>query len=77
MPKAYLGDSVYVDFDSACGALILTTENGMGPSNTIVLEGEVYAALEKYVENLKEDLTQKRAEEAARLAEEERLLGEL
>jgi hypothetical protein len=45
--KRYLGDSVYVDF--ASGQLILTTENGAGPSNTIVLEQEVYDALTHYV----------------------------
>ncbi len=51
MPKEYLGDSVYVDFDG--WMLTLTTENGMGASNIIHVEPEVYAALEKYVERLK------------------------
>ncbi len=51
--KVYLGDSVYVDdFDGF--ALVLMTENGLGPSNTIVLEPEVYQALVAYVEQLKE-----------------------
>ncbi len=49
--KDYLGDSVYVDFDGY--ALILTTENGpAGPTNTIILEPEVYAAMVRYVERL-------------------------
>ena len=37
--KTYLGDSVYAEFDGY--GVVLTTENGMGPSNTIVLEPEV------------------------------------
>lgn len=36
MPKTYIGDSVYADFDGY--HIILTTENGYGPSNTICLE---------------------------------------
>lgn len=47
--KEYIGDSVYVDFD---GGLVLTTENGYGPSNRIVLEPAVYEALVKYVERV-------------------------
>ena len=42
--KEYIGDSVYVDQDLG-GRFILTTENGFGPSNTIVLEPEVFEAL--------------------------------
>lgn len=52
MDKTYLGDSVYVDFDGY--SLFLTTENGLGASNTIVLEPEVYRALTEYVERLKQ-----------------------
>lgn len=37
--KEYLGDSVYTEWDGY--AIILTTENGDGPSNTIVLEPEI------------------------------------
>jgi hypothetical protein len=37
--KVYLGDSVYAQFDGF--GIILTTENGLGPTNTIVLEPEV------------------------------------
>ena len=51
MPKRYLGDSVYADFD---GYMVsLTTENGLGPSNVIHLEPQVYDALIQYVESLK------------------------
>ena len=37
--KVSLGDSVYAQFDGF--GIILTTENGLGPTNTIVLEPEV------------------------------------
>jgi len=49
MAKQYLGDSVYVDRNQY-GQLVLTTENGMGASNTIYLEPEVYQALKSYVD---------------------------
>ena len=52
--KSYLGDGVYVDFDGF--ALVLTTENGIETSNTIVLEPEVYVALTRYVARLKEKI---------------------
>jgi hypothetical protein len=41
--KAYLGDSVYAEWDQ--GMVKLTTDNGLGPSNTIYLEPEVLRAL--------------------------------
>lgn len=44
--KVYLGDSVYASFDGF--HIVLTTENGMGPSNTIALEDSVYLALKAY-----------------------------
>lgn len=49
--KEYIGDSCYVDFDGY--ALTLTTENGVDVTNTVVLEPEVYAALNRYVERLR------------------------
>jgi hypothetical protein len=45
--KIYLGDSVYADVED--GMLKLTTENGLGASNTIYLEPDVYKALARYV----------------------------
>lgn len=48
--KDYLGDSVYADFDGF--AIILTTENGMGASNTIVMEPEVLAALNRFAQRM-------------------------
>jgi hypothetical protein len=49
--KQYLGDSVYADFDGY--HVVLTTENGYGPSNTIALEPEVLDALERFCESLR------------------------
>jgi hypothetical protein len=46
----YLGDSVYVAVRA--GMLVLTTNNGYGPTNTIFLEKEVYSNLLRYVDTL-------------------------
>lgn len=51
MNKIYLGDSVYAEL--ANGGVVLTTENGGGPSNTIFLEPEVLNALFIWVEAIK------------------------
>ncbi len=58
-PGAYLGDGVYVRLDERNGNLILAL--GMGPHDAaIVLEPDVYAALEMFVvaqmKRLKEEL---------------------
>lgn len=50
--KDYIGDSVYADFDGY--AITLTTENGFSPSNAIVLEPEVLAALNQYAVRVRE-----------------------
>lgn len=47
--KEYLGDAVYVAIDSQRG-IVLTTENGIRTTNTIVLEPQVWSALYSYVE---------------------------
>jgi hypothetical protein len=47
----YLGDSVYVEMEG--GMLKLTTNNGLGPTNTIYLDRDVYRALEAYVARLR------------------------
>lgn len=47
--KEYLGDGVYVAPDGF-GGLLLTTEDGIRATNTIVLEPEVYNALLRYVQ---------------------------
>ncbi len=49
--RDYLGDSVYVCINQA-GSLCLTTENGLGPTNEIFLEPEVYRELLQYVERV-------------------------
>jgi hypothetical protein len=46
--KEYIGDSVYVEINED-GQIVLTTENGTGPTNTIFLEPEVYSHLVEYV----------------------------
>lgn len=46
-PKDYLGDSVYAEYDGY--GIILTTNNGHGPSNTICMEPEVIEALNRFV----------------------------
>lgn len=50
--KAYLGDAVYVDYDGY--GLVLTTEDGISTTNIIVLEPDIYDALTRYVESLKQ-----------------------
>ena len=52
----YLGDSVYASFDGY--HIMLTTDNGYGPTNTIFLEPQVLVALENYVKRLQKDETE-------------------
>ena len=47
MKKQYLGDSVYIDNDGY--HIILTTENGYGPSNTIFLEPHLVPKIQEYI----------------------------
>ena len=49
--KRYLGNSVYAEIE--LGQVKLTTDNGMGPSNTIYMEPEICEGLAKYVEDMK------------------------
>jgi hypothetical protein len=44
---AYLGDGVYIQFQP--GRIVLTTENGIEVTNTIVLEPEVWGQLLRVV----------------------------
>ena len=57
MDKVYLGDSVYMELNSA-GQLILTTDNGdpVAPSNRIVLEAEVFDNLVQTGNKMLEDM---------------------
>jgi hypothetical protein len=48
--KEYLGDGVYVQISPVTGDLVLTTENGIEATNIIVMEMEVLAAFQDYVE---------------------------
>jgi hypothetical protein len=52
MTKEYLGDSVYAELTDY-GEIILTTENGDGPSNIIVLESDTIWALNKFLLKVK------------------------
>lgn len=61
MNKTYLGDSVYAEFDGY--AITLTTENGHGPSNTIVLEPEVLRRLIDYKDGLSSSANEAKASE--------------
>jgi hypothetical protein len=49
--KEYLGDSVYAEFDGH--GIILTTDNGEGPSNMIYLELEVLDELNRFQRSIK------------------------
>lgn len=49
--KEYLGDGVYIQL-SPQGAIILTTEDGMRATNTIVLETEVLLELNNYLQRV-------------------------
>ena len=51
--KDYIGDSVYAEWDG--GALILTTDNGLGASNTIVMDPETLLALQRFLERALSD----------------------
>ena len=50
LPKRYLGDGVYVEFDGF--ALVLTAENGIRATDSIVLEPDVWTALAQYISDL-------------------------
>ncbi len=52
MSKQYLGDAVYADLDPVTGDLILTTEDGIRATNTIVMEPQVLAALATYIKTM-------------------------
>lgn len=52
--KSYLGDAVYVNTDDF-GSLVLTTENGILATNTIVIEPEVWSRMVEYVERARKE----------------------
>lgn len=66
--KSYLGDAVYADFDGY--HIVLTTENGIEATNTIMLEPSVVAGLVGYAARLTQHPADK-AKLAALLRERE------
>lgn len=52
MSKEYLGDGVYVDI-TEWGEVVLTTEDGIRATNTIVMDGSVLGNLEEYLRVLR------------------------
>ena len=62
MEKEYLGDAVYARIDKF-GDLVLTTEDGMRATNTIILEPQIIQALDVYLEAYRGELARKRAAE--------------
>lgn len=52
--KRYLGDGAYVDFDG--WNILLTAENGINVTNTVVLEPEVLSHFLEYIEELKTEI---------------------
>jgi hypothetical protein len=56
MMKTYLGDSVYTEIDESRECIKLTTENGYpdDPRNVIYLEYEVYLALVRWIEHIRD-----------------------
>lgn len=45
--KSYLGDSVYAGVER--GSIVLTTENGLGPSNMIFMDDDVVESLLSFI----------------------------
>lgn len=64
--KDYIGDGAYVDFDGY--SVVLTTEDGLRATNTIVLEPEVLVAFERWVKRLREWIAAQQEEKGARAA---------
>lgn len=65
MKKEYLGDSVYAEYDGVRAALVLTTENGYGPTNKIVVEIEVLSNLARYLDAVRDELAKTMAKGSA------------
>jgi hypothetical protein len=52
MPKTYLGDGLYADFDGY--HVVLTAENGIRATNTVYLDPQVLQAFSEYLKSLRE-----------------------
>lgn len=55
MEKQYLGDGVYVREEG--GDVVLTTENGISETNTIVLEPSVLQSLDEWLRRRGQEVT--------------------
>jgi hypothetical protein len=51
--REYLGDGVYVEINAESNALTLFTANGIRETNRVVLEPEVLAKFEAFLERLR------------------------
>ena len=60
--KEYLGDAVYAAWEEDRLSIVLTTEDGLRATNTIVLEPEVSDALNQWIKRVMEQRTQARRE---------------
>jgi hypothetical protein len=56
--KSYLGEGVHVQYDGY--HIVLTTENGVTTTNTIMLEPEVLNSLDRFTKKLREKSMKKR-----------------
>lgn len=54
--KDYIGDAVYAEFNGY--DIILTTENGIEATNTIVLEPNVIEALKNFIKRIESEHNQ-------------------
>ncbi len=52
--KTYLGDGVYARWE-ACRSLVLTTEDGLRPTNTIYLDSCVWSNLALLCDQVKKE----------------------
>lgn len=51
-PKIYIGDGIYAEYQGYC--VVLTTENGICVSNTIVMEKEHVDSLYEWFNKMRE-----------------------
>lgn len=62
LDKRYLGDGVYVQSAGYGTAIIVTTENGVSVTNSIVLDERILRALNTYVNQYEEQLMKEQGE---------------
>ena len=59
--RRYLGDSVYAHYDGY--HVVLSTDNGYGPTNSISLDDSVLASLKEYVQDIYRRISEARNSE--------------